>query len=126
MKQLTIREYVLEIEPMRFLDVQMYSKELRRSAGKIDLLSTLGERYSRELKAEGNIEEITAKIEDIENQKDVAETVLFGKMLEIARNGIKSIKNGEQDVEKDVIDGFSTEEIGQVNDVVLGNITKKN
>lgn len=126
MSTLTIDGYTLEVNPMRFLDVQTYSKELRRRSNKLEMLSTLEKRYNRDLSTDGNIEEISAKLEELESERDEAETVLFNKMLEIAKSGIVTIKKGDEMVDKDVVNEFTVAQIGEINDVVLGNITKKN
>lgn len=126
MSTLTIDGYTLEINPMRFLDVQGYSKELRRRSNKLEMLSTLEKRYNRDLSTDGDIEEISAKLEELESERDEAEGVLFNKMLEIAKNGVVTIKKGEELVEKDIIKEFTVAQIGEINDIVLGNITKKN
>lgn len=126
MSTLTIDGYTLEVNPMRFLGVQTYSKELRRRSNKLEMLSTLEKRYNRDLSTDGNIEEISAKLEELESERDEAETVLFNKMLEIAKSGIVTIKKGDEMVDKDVVNEFTVAQIGEINDVVLGNITKKN
>lgn len=127
MRTLTIDEYTIEYEPMKFLDVQEESKKLRRLSNKVELLENLSKRLNRDLvDGSGDIDELTTKIEELDDQRDMAEDNILKKMIGTAKAGITSIKKGEEVCDISVVDSFGAEDLGKVNAAIMGEVTKKN